>query len=177
MSVTPPLACTVRDCGLFLERHDGVLRCARRHSYDVAKTGYINLLQPQDRKSLQAGDTPDAVMARSRLVQAGVGARLISTLTDRVARLVAERVGATDLRHTIYTTPGGNTPQALVNRTCLDIARGDVDVVLVGGAEAWRTRRGRGSRMRTACRAKVELTSHARRAMPPRAAMAPSSTS
>jgi acetyl-CoA C-acetyltransferase len=55
-------------------------------------------------------------------------------------RLVAERVGATDLRHTMYTTPGGNTPQALVNRTCLDVARGDVDVVLVGGAEAWRTR-------------------------------------
>ena len=55
-------------------------------------------------------------------------------------RLVGERIGATDLRHTIYTTPGGNTPQALVNRTCLDIARGDVDVAAIGGAEAWRTR-------------------------------------
>ena len=55
-------------------------------------------------------------------------------------RLVAERVGATDLRHTMYSTSGGNTPQSLVNRSCLDIARGDVDVVLVGGAEAWRTR-------------------------------------
>jgi acetyl-CoA C-acetyltransferase len=55
-------------------------------------------------------------------------------------RLVAERIGAADLRHTMYTTPGGNTPQALVNRTCLDIARGDVDVAVIGGAEAWRTR-------------------------------------
>ena len=55
-------------------------------------------------------------------------------------RLVADRVGATDLRHAMYTTPGGNTPQALVNRTCLDILRGRVDVALVGGAEAWRTR-------------------------------------
>lgn len=55
-------------------------------------------------------------------------------------RLVAGRVGAADLRHTMYTTPGGNTPQALVNRTCLDITRGHTDVALVGGAEAWRTR-------------------------------------
>lgn len=55
-------------------------------------------------------------------------------------RLVAERVGAGDVRHTIYTTPGGNTPQSLVNRTCVDIAEGDLDVALVGGAEAWRTR-------------------------------------
>ncbi len=55
-------------------------------------------------------------------------------------RLVAERIGAADVRHTMYTTPGGNTPQSLVNRTCLDIAAGTADVVLIGGAEAWRTR-------------------------------------
>ena len=35
---------------------------------------------------------------------------------------------------------GGNEPQALVNRACLDIASGEADVVAICGAEAWRTR-------------------------------------
>ena len=38
------------------------------------------------------------------------------------------------------TTPGGSTPQSLVNRTALDIMAGRNDVVMIGGAEAWRTR-------------------------------------
>ena len=37
---------------------------------------------------------------------------------------------------------GGNGPQSLVNHTCLAIQRGDADLVLIGGAEAWRTRMG-----------------------------------
>jgi acetyl-CoA C-acetyltransferase len=35
---------------------------------------------------------------------------------------------------------GGNTPQTLVNKTARAIAAGELDVVLIGGAEAWRTR-------------------------------------
>lgn len=56
------------------------------------------------------------------------------------ARLVADRIGATDVRQRLYSNPGGNTPQAMVNGACVDIAAGRLDVVLVGGAEAWRTR-------------------------------------
>jgi acetyl-CoA C-acetyltransferase len=52
---------------------------------------------------------------------------------------VAERLGATP-RHTLYTGPGGQWPQALINRTALDIQAGRADVVLVGGAETWRSR-------------------------------------
>ena len=37
---------------------------------------------------------------------------------------------------------GGNGPQSLVNLACLAIQRGDSDLVLLGGAEAWRTRMG-----------------------------------
>ncbi|MEZ5249302.1 MAG: hypothetical protein R2713_08850 [Ilumatobacteraceae bacterium] len=35
---------------------------------------------------------------------------------------------------------GGNSPQSLVNSTALAILRGDVDVAILTGAEAWRTR-------------------------------------
>ena len=55
--------------------------------------------------------------------------------------LVAERVGATP-RDTSLSGMGGNSPQSLVNQTCLDIQAGRADLVLLGGAEAWRTRMG-----------------------------------
>jgi acetyl-CoA C-acetyltransferase len=54
-------------------------------------------------------------------------------------RLVAERLGA-DPRTTTVTGMGGNSPQSLVNLTCLAIQAGEADLVLLGGAEAWRTR-------------------------------------
>jgi 23S rRNA (guanine745-N1)-methyltransferase len=41
--------------------------CPRGHSFDVARSGYINLLQPNDRRSKEPGDTADAVAARRRL--------------------------------------------------------------------------------------------------------------
>lgn len=78
-----------------------------------------------------------------KLLAAVESVRVVQLLSWRYrdpGRLVGERIGATSLRHTMYTTPGGNTPQALVNRTCTDIAAGDLDVAVIGGAEAWRTR-------------------------------------
>jgi acetyl-CoA C-acetyltransferase len=68
--------------------------------------------------------------------------RVVSMLSWRYrdpGRLVAQRIGADDVR-TMYTSPGGNTPQSLVNRSCRDIVAGDAEVVLIGGGEAWRTR-------------------------------------
>ena len=37
--------------------------CPRGHSFDVARSGYINLLQPQERRSRNPGDSADAVAA------------------------------------------------------------------------------------------------------------------
>src|ERR1700761_2232272 len=61
------LVCPVRDCRLPLKRGERRLVCERGHSFDVARSGYVNLLQPQDRRSRQPGDTPAAVAARRRL--------------------------------------------------------------------------------------------------------------
>jgi acetyl-CoA C-acetyltransferase len=55
------------------------------------------------------------------------------------ARLVAERVGATPSDEAV-TPIGGNEPQGLVAQASRDIAAGDADIVLICGAEAWRTR-------------------------------------
>jgi 23S rRNA (guanine745-N1)-methyltransferase len=85
---TPPLSCTVRDCGLLLERRGHVVVCARGHAYDLARSGYVNLLQPQDRKSRHAGDTAEAIEARARLLDAGVGRSLLDRFVDRAAGLL-----------------------------------------------------------------------------------------
>ena len=56
--------------------------CARDHSFDVARSGYINLLQPQDRRSKQPGDTVAAVSGRRRLHDLGVTAPLLASIAD-----------------------------------------------------------------------------------------------
>ncbi|OBA57989.1 acetyl-CoA acetyltransferase [Mycobacterium sp. 1100029.7] len=55
--------------------------------------------------------------------------------------LVGERVGAQNFT-TLYSPVGGNVPQTLLNRACVDIQQGRAGVVLLTGAETWRTRRG-----------------------------------
>ncbi len=85
----PPLACTVRDCGLAVERRGRTWTCARGHAYDIAREGYVNLLQPQDRRSLEAGDAKAAVDARARLLDAGLGRALLDAFVERAAPLVA----------------------------------------------------------------------------------------
>jgi len=59
--------------------------CDRGHSFDVARSGYINLLQPQDRRSNQPGDTPEAVAARRRLHDRGVTDPLLKAIAEIVA--------------------------------------------------------------------------------------------
>lgn len=81
------LACTVRGCGLPLERRQAQFACAAGHAYDVARSGYVNLLQPQDRRSLDAGDSREAVAARAALLTAGVGRVLIDGVCAKAVSL------------------------------------------------------------------------------------------
>ncbi|HEY6391839.1 MAG TPA: methyltransferase domain-containing protein, partial [Bryobacteraceae bacterium] len=79
------LLCPVRDCHLALLREERRLSCPRGHSFDVARSGYVNLLQPQDRRSKQPGDMPAAVAARRRLHDRGVTAPLLCAMAETVA--------------------------------------------------------------------------------------------
>jgi 23S rRNA (guanine745-N1)-methyltransferase len=64
------LLCTVRSCASPLAASGRSHLCANGHSFDLARSGYLNLLQPQDRRSSQPGDTPAAVAARRRFLTA-----------------------------------------------------------------------------------------------------------
>ena len=61
------LLCTVRTCHLPLRRDAKRFVCARGHAFDVARSGYVNLLQPNERRSRTPGDTAQAVAARRRV--------------------------------------------------------------------------------------------------------------
>jgi len=82
--VQPPLACTVRGCDRPLAREERRLICAAGHTFDIARSGYVSLLQPQDRRSRVPGDAPEAVAARARLLEAGVGRAVIDAIVARV---------------------------------------------------------------------------------------------
>lgn len=78
----------------------------------------------------------------SKLLAAADSIRIVKTLSWRYrdpGALVAATLGATP-RTTSYTTDGGNSPQLLVNVAAEDIQAGRADVVLIAGAEAWRSR-------------------------------------
>src|SRR5258706_14564057 len=77
-----PLLCTVRTGHEPLTRIEQRVICPRGHSFDVARSGYINLLQPQDRRSKQPGDAAEAVAARRGLHDRGVTAPLLDAIAD-----------------------------------------------------------------------------------------------
>jgi 23S rRNA (guanine745-N1)-methyltransferase len=80
------LLCPVRECHLPLVREDRhLVACSRRHSFDISRSGYINLLQPQDRRSRQPGDTPIAVAARRRLHDRGVTEPLLRAIANLIS--------------------------------------------------------------------------------------------
>lgn len=78
--MTARLLCPVRGCGETLDRAGSPWRCGRGHAFDLARSGYCNLLQPQDRRSAQPGDPPEALAARRRLVDAGLSLPLHTDL-------------------------------------------------------------------------------------------------
>ena len=83
------LLCPVRNCHVALVREGRRLVCAQGHSFDVARSGYINLLQPQDRRSNQAGDTVAALAGRRRCHDSGATRPLL----DAIAGIVAATPG------------------------------------------------------------------------------------
>lgn len=93
--------------------------------------------EPVDLMALAAREAVDP-----RVLAALDSIRVVNLLSWRYrdpGLLVGERIGAIGAT-TQYTGIGGNTPQSLVNQTCVDIQQGRADAVLLVGAETWRTR-------------------------------------
>jgi acetyl-CoA C-acetyltransferase len=96
-------------------------------------------VEPVDLMAAAAREAADA-----RVIEAVDSVRVVNILSAQYrdpGLLLGERIGATGFT-TLYSPVGGNVPQSLVNQACLDIQEGRAGVVLLAGAETWRTRRG-----------------------------------
>jgi 23S rRNA (guanine745-N1)-methyltransferase len=113
------LACTVRACGQPLTRGDRTWTCGRGHTFDVARSGYVNLLQPQDRKSASAGDSKASVDARARLLARGVGRALVQEVVEDVGRVLSDPPGP----------PGPKGPGLRIQSVVVELGSGSGDVL------------------------------------------------
>ena len=74
------LICPV--CGKELNKVDRAYCCSDRHSFDVARQGYVNLLTVQQKHSLAPGDTREQVLSRRSFLEANYYAPIAKTLID-----------------------------------------------------------------------------------------------
>lgn len=76
------LACSVPACRapLAIDPDGRSARCPQGHSYDRSRSGYWNLLQPQDRRSSAPGDSKEAALARRHLADRGLDAPFFAAL-------------------------------------------------------------------------------------------------
>ncbi|MCP9275133.1 acetyl-CoA acetyltransferase [Mycolicibacterium arenosum] len=107
--------------------------------------GYGQVNQHDERPEVEPVDLMvEAARAAAdpRVLEAVDSVRIVNLLSWRyrdAGLLLAQRIRA-DAASTLYTGIGGNVPQSLVNRACLDIQAGRNDAVVIAGAETWRTR-------------------------------------
>ncbi len=78
----PFLACPV--CAQPLAREGAVFRCEAGHAYDVARSGYVNLLLANQRRSKDPGDDKAMMAARAAFLDAGHYAPVADALADAV---------------------------------------------------------------------------------------------
>ncbi|ORB15613.1 acetyl-CoA acetyltransferase [Mycobacterium noviomagense] len=107
--------------------------------------GYGQVNHREDTPDIEPADLMVAAAreaAGPRVLQAVDSIRVVNLLSARYrdpGLVLAARIGA-DNAATRYSGVGGNVPQSLVNQACLDIQRGRAGLVLIAGAETWRTR-------------------------------------
>ena len=69
-------------CGQPLAKHDRAYLCPDRHSFDIARQGYVNLLAVQQKHSLHPGDTREQVLSRRAFLEGGFYAPICDALCD-----------------------------------------------------------------------------------------------
>ena len=76
------LICPV--CKEILSREARLYRCARGHSFDLARQGYVNLLQNQQSKTRKHGDDQAMIASRCAFLEKGYYAPLRDALGEEV---------------------------------------------------------------------------------------------
>jgi 23S rRNA (guanine745-N1)-methyltransferase len=74
-------------CGKQLNRDGRQYLCDDRHSFDLARQGYVNLLTVQQKHSLNPGDTREQVLSRREFLEAGYYAPIAEALCETAKEL------------------------------------------------------------------------------------------
>lgn len=74
-------------CGKELHSQVGTWVCPERHSFDVARQGYVNLLAVQQKHSAAPGDTREQVLSRRAFLEGGYYAPIADALRDAARAL------------------------------------------------------------------------------------------
>lgn len=77
-------------CKNELQKSNNSLRCINNHCYDIASSGYVNLLNPGKRNNAKSGDSKEMVRARSNFFASGVYSPISNMLCDIVNPLSKE---------------------------------------------------------------------------------------
>ena len=86
VSVFSYLRCPVCGGGVALSENGRSLLCERRHTFDLAAAGYVNLLAPGKKNNAVAGDPKEMVRARSLFLASGA----YDGISDGLNRLIGE---------------------------------------------------------------------------------------
>ena len=79
-------------CGKKLVGQDKSLVCETGHCFDVAKSGYVNLLPVGGKNSLQPGDNKEMIAARKRVMAKGYYAPLAAKIVVLLQEIGAKKV-------------------------------------------------------------------------------------
>ena len=69
-------------CGAPLAKGEKALVCPGRHSFDIARQGYVNLLPVQQKHSQDPGDTREQVLSRRAFLDTGTYAPILEALIE-----------------------------------------------------------------------------------------------
>ena len=73
-------------CGQALTLADRSCTCENRHSFDMARQGYVNLLTVQQKHSLNPGDTKEQVASRRAFLDGGFYRPIVDAVIDAARR-------------------------------------------------------------------------------------------
>ena len=95
MSLFDRLICPLDQ--LPLEQKERSLVCANNHTFDLAKSGYVNLLPVQSKNSKDPGDSKEMVTARQRFLN--------SQAYEPIADAIAELIKVISLSESSFSAP------------------------------------------------------------------------
>lgn len=84
-------------CGLLLREESRTLKCENNHCFDLAKQGYVNLLQSQKSSKKRHGDDSLMVKARQDFLEKGYYNNLCDELIKAVLQNAKEEITLADL--------------------------------------------------------------------------------